>query len=573
MMKRINRKAAISLWALVAFTLVRVFPPVFGIPAVESPGEEEEIILFSDRSLYAVSEDLHFTARYLKSEHIPAASWSSVLYVELIRWDGTKLAQSVAPIREGYASGMLRIPDHINSGNYYLRGYTRWMCNGTPYSYTYLPVKVINPLSVLIDKGPEKRSAPAGIPAVHTAYVSEIIVVKGLRKEYGKREKVELEVAVTDSASAGSFVLSVSIPGGRGVIPDPVWLKGSEEEPEGTGVIEFLPEINGLSITGKVIRREDGVPVRGAKVNLSSYSGSFYFSAIRTGDDGSFGFILPNMTGDHEFHIAGEGPEGRENEILVNSEFCMKPVLLPYVPFELNGPELTYAREIALNAQLARRYSGGETDRDPVSQDTVSFYGIPGSVIHEKDFIELKDLEEFFFELVPDVSVGILGKKPYLVINGNSGLLSYPPLILVDNIPVANDEKLLSTACRRIKRIEVINKGYVVGNFKYGGIVSIFSEEKDLAAELSESNQFFSYRLFSPESENSPEPEGDPAGPTVAERRNLLYWEPCLQLDGTNSVRISFFTSDAPGEYQVCIRSFGTPGEGSIYRIGKFTVK
>lgn len=574
MMERMNRKAAISLWALIAFALVRTFPPVFGIPAEEiRPGEEEKIILFSDRSLYGVSENLHYTARYMKSEHIPAATWSSVLYVELIRWDGTKLARSVAPIREGYASGSLRIPDHINSGNYYLRGYTRWMRNGTPYSYTYLPVKIINPMSVLIDKGPESNGAPAGIPTVHKANISESIMVKGLRKEYGKKEKVELEVAVADSVPAGSYVLSVAIPGGIREIFEPVWFTGSEEEPEGTDVIEFLPEISGLSITGKVVRREDGEPVRGAKVNLSSFSGSFYFSAIRTGADGSFGFILPNVTGDHEFHITGEGPEGRENEILVNSEFCRKSVVLPYVPFELAGPEKTYAREIALNAQLAQKYSREETVRGPAGLDTVSFYGIPGSVIHVKDFIELKDLEEFFFELVPDISVGILGRKPFLVINGNSGLLSYPPLVLVDNIPVANDEKLLSTACRRIERIEVINQGYVVGNFKYGGIVSIFSEEKDLAGELSESNQFFNYRLFSTGFEEAPETESDPSGPTVADRRNLLYWKPCFQLDGTQSIKISFFTSDAPGEYEVCIRSFGTPGEGSIYRIIKFTVK
>ena len=119
----------------------------------------------------------------------------------------------------------------------------------------------------------------------------------------------------------------------------------------------------------------------------------------------------------------------------------------------------------------------------------------------------------------------------------------------------------------------MINQGYVVGSFKYGGIVSIFSEAKDLAGELSESNQFFSYRLFTRPPEGISGDGGGLPGPRVAARRNLLGWEPRLELDGEHSVRFSFYTSDAPGEYEICIRSFGTRGEGSVFRTVSFSVK
>jgi hypothetical protein len=203
----------------------------------------------------------------------------------------------------------------------------------------------------------------------------------------------------------------------------------------------------------------------------------------------------------------------------------------------------------------------------------LAFYGIPEIVYIESEFIELKDLQEFFHELVPSVSVGSQNKNPYIFLNGQTSLLLYPPLILVDNIPVASNSKLLSIPSSRINRIEIINRGYVAGGFRYSGIVSIFSKEHSLAADLVEDPNFFNYQLFSEQELLIPDYAGGNNLSTRADRRNVLYWDPFLEMKTGEQVKIRFYTSDAPGDYQVCIRSLKTDGGAMTCSLSEFTVR
>jgi len=322
-----------------------------------------------------------------------------------------------------------------------------------------------------------------------------------------------------------------------------------------------------------VVDGRSGEPVPDMKIVLSSYSSSFYFSTATSGQDGSFVFMLPDAEGSHEFHIALGEECSEECKILISSEFCNRPVTLPYVPFHLEDRGRQTAGELFLNAQLGRKFYQEDSPLKREDRIWPAFYGIPVSTINERDFIELDNLKEFFYELVYNVSVGYRERKPYLVVHGPTSLSQYPPLILVDNIAVANDERLLETACRRIDRIEVINEGYVIGDDKYSGIISIFSEEKDLAADLIDKSQFFNYQLFSDARFSSPDYSGEASRSSLADRRNLLFWEPRLELEGRGSAKIRFYTSDEAGDFEILLRGNG-PGESTVvYRTSRFTVR
>ncbi len=79
--------------------------------------------------------------------------WSNVIYVELIRWNGEKIAQAKFKLFENSASGYLTIPKTLLSGNYYIRAYTKWMRNFPVEDYFYKLIKVINPFESEIDTG------------------------------------------------------------------------------------------------------------------------------------------------------------------------------------------------------------------------------------------------------------------------------------------------------------------------------------------------------------------------------------------------------------------------------------
>lgn len=533
----------------------------------------ENIRLFSDRLLYGVSEKLFYTAFYQKPPQISSLEWSTVLYVELITWNGTKLAQSKIPIENGYANGYIQVPENIKSGNYYLRTYTKWMRNYSPYTYTYLPVKIVNPYSIFIDKGPETNEISAKTKVESSSELADGIVISELQETYRKRQFIEFEISLSDNNLSGQYCISVAKLGSLDVANNSFRYINTNDT-ESSKEIEFLPEISGLSVSGKIADKNTAEPVQNMKINLSSYSSSFYLSSATSDKEGSFVFTLPHYEGNYEFHLAKESNSNEESEILVANEFCHQPITLPYTAFQLNGQERLTAEEIVLNSQLGGKYIEVDSSLQSKQDISTAFYGIPTTIIYEKDFIELIDLKEFFYELVYSVSVGYLKRKPYLIINGQTSLVSYPPLILMDNIPVANDEKLLETPCRKIERIEVINKGYVVGDNMYSGIISIFSENKDMAGlESTKNSHFFSYQLYSNNDYSVPDYSITTNRSTAADRRNLLYWQPQLQLSREDTTKVSFYTSDAPGHYVVCLRGLDSENNSTVYGKAIFTVK
>ena len=106
---------------------------------------KEELYVFTDRSIYAVDEIIYFVADHRVSGPVKTNQWSSILYVELMTSNGESLVRGKYRILGGKAEGTLHIPAEAVSGSYYLRCYTRWMRNWGPESFSYIPLKIVNP--------------------------------------------------------------------------------------------------------------------------------------------------------------------------------------------------------------------------------------------------------------------------------------------------------------------------------------------------------------------------------------------------------------------------------------------
>ncbi len=127
-------------------------------------GSGERIRLFTDRNLYCVNESIFFTADYSCINVADSIIWSKVLYVELITWNGVKLANLKLKLDKSGSSASLRIPGDLLSGNYYLRAYTKWMRNFSTNDYAYRLIKIVNPYNAGTDAGPaEVADSPKSI--------------------------------------------------------------------------------------------------------------------------------------------------------------------------------------------------------------------------------------------------------------------------------------------------------------------------------------------------------------------------------------------------------------------------
>lgn len=558
---------------LVAFIIMLVFGQMRGQHiAPDQPAESgESIQLFSDRALYCVSELIFFSAVYKKAPYIQADQWSGILYLELIKWDGSKLTQDKFSIKNETAYGNIQIPENIKSGNYYLRAYTKWMRNYSAYSYSYLPVKIINPLLSEIDQGPMFSNDTVQRDYIKNARKDGDIAFSGIKQSYKRRELVEFDVSVEDKLLNGTYILSVA----RADKPEEpnISLHFTDNNSNITvKKIEHLPEIRRLSLSGKAIQKTSNQPLVNEKIILTSALDPFYFSNTLTDITGSFSFSFPEYEDSHQFCLTTEKEYPDDIEFNISSDFCNQAVTLPYTAFELCPKEEAYARQLCTNAQLNTKFAIANTSNKPQIAYP-PFFGKCQRLIYVKDYIELNNFEEFLFELVPDVTIVHTRDKAYLRLEEMGSLIYYPPLILFDNIPTTNDEALLAMSNKHIERIEVINGGYIVGNYKYSGLICIYSNKQDLAGiELNKNIQFFNYQLLSEHGYSFPDYSSD-STPKIADLRNLLFWQPQLELSSEKASKISFYTSDASGQYIVTLSGISDEDDSIIYRQYPFLVK
>jgi len=539
----------------------------------------ETIRLFTDQNIYCVNEKIYFTAEYSCANELDSLAWSNVLYVELIKWNGNKLVQMKLNLTRPGTSGVIIIPGNLLSGNYYLRAYTKWMRNFSASDYACLHVKIVNPFRPETDEGPSEISGPAT-----TAELSVVqkILIKGVKctigkNEYKKREKAEVDFQLNDKKffDINRYYISVARVGTIDTADHLCKPEFTSEESDLSN-IEYLPEIRGITISGKIIDKSTKLPQKDIYVSLSEPKHGEYFSIYKTNNQGRFVFSLPYMQGPHDFFIQSEYSGSLSSEILIDNGFCNKPVKLPYIAFKLNEGEIHLLKYLAIDQQLSEKFLFNKdtlSDSQHAETEPLPFYGSKKIVYYTEKYIELPNIEEFINEIIHEATIVKENGETSLISMKRTYLSNCPPLILLDNVHVNNDDQLLKIPLNRIEKVEVINRDYVVAGMRYYGIISVYSKNKNFAGlDLNKSSMFFTYDLFS-DRNTGYDYNVRSNDSRIPDRRNLLYWNPDIQLSADKKTTISFYTSDSGGDYIVYIRGKNSKDKNDIYGKCSFTVK
>jgi hypothetical protein len=538
----------------------------------------EKIRLFTDRQIYCVSEKIYFTTEYSCVKELDSIAWSNILYVELIKWNGGKIAQEKLKLTIPATSGSIKIPGNTLSGCYYLRAYTKWLRNFPASGYSYQLVKIVNPFVRETDGGPAEKPALTASFVVSSEQNNAVNNIKCTtdKNEYKSREKVEIGFSLNDIEfiECDRYCISVAKAGSIDTTNHFCIPESNFSDPT-LNEIEYLPEIRGITISGKVVDKITKLPRQDIFLNLSELQQGEYFSVYKTNAKGQFVFSLPDMQGKHDFFIQTEPGDSSLSEILIDNGFCNQPLKLPYIAFSLNENERQSVKEMAVNLQLNEKYllkADTIPEAHSVKLEPLPFYGSKKVVYFIKKYIELPDIGEFINELVMDAGIIFDKEEASSISIKRNDFLYHPPLVLMDNIQVNNDKQLLKIPLSKIEKVEVISKDYVVHNMVYNGIISFYSKNKDYAGiALNKNSVFFSYDLLSDNNgfANTIKPEDS----RIPDRKNILYWNPDIQLSADNSTKISFYTSDNKGDYMVYIRGKNSDNNREIYGKCYFSVK
>jgi hypothetical protein len=542
-----------------------------------SPSEmiREHVFLFTDRAIYAVSENILFKIDYLIENNIQKKPWSTVIYVELIRQDGHSLKQIKLQLSETGVNGNIPIPADIPSGIYYLKAYTKWMRNFLPDTYEYKPVRIINPFTEIMESpgNPTETVPSAGFSPIRPDTALNCSTDKERVK---KREKVTLSISLNKGIGFQQEVsISVCKRGSNDFLEG---YSGSKVSFTPQGDIEYFPEPRGISISGKVIHKNSKQEVPYANVHLALLNKNSFYSGYISNNRGHFLFTFPAAKGASDFYMEAN-KENLPLSFEIDNEFCSKLFSPGNIPFELTGDEKETAKEICINMQINNMLTKAQkVDSMVGKQENMignSFYGKPDRVIYTQKYVKLTNILEFFFELVPEFLIEYKNKIPYLKLTEITTLAAYPPLCLIDNVPVTDVEKFLNIPLEKIERIELINKAYIAGNMEYNGVIQAFSKNRDMGGmELSKNSMFFNFNLYSDsKSIGSPDYSDKTTLARIADRRNTLYWNPGLKLKPGQEQKISFYTADMKGEYEILVQGLSAAGERIIFRKSCFVVE
>jgi hypothetical protein len=117
---------------------------------------KEKIFVHTDKSFYVPGEIIWFKVYAVDSRFHAPIDLSKVAYVEILDKNNTPVLQGKVALEKGSGEGSFLIPVSVTSGNFTLRGYTRWMRNSDPDFFFSKSLTIINTLKTFTPGPVEK---------------------------------------------------------------------------------------------------------------------------------------------------------------------------------------------------------------------------------------------------------------------------------------------------------------------------------------------------------------------------------------------------------------------------------
>lgn len=322
----------------------------------------------------------------------------------------------------------------------------------------------------------------------------------------------------------------------------------------------------GQRILGKV-KTKDGTPVAGVLTYLSVPGSDRKLFTALTDKEGLATFDVKNYYGSGEVILQTDDPKRSEYTMEIISPFYKGAgsfIIGDLDPRTINKDNYL-ANGIAVQVENSYRLREKNTFSRPV-RDSIPFYFKADKLFNLDDYTRFRTMEEVLREYISGLAVRKAGDSYSLhLLDANRGYhFDKQPLILFNDVPVLNTNKIIAYDPLKIKSIELIYKRYYYGPLVADGIVNFKTYDNDAPAleldakalstsydGLQISREFYSPVYETPEQKNS----------RIPDFRTLLYWNPKLTTDNEGKATLKFYTSDRKGTFKVVINGIGQGGE------------
>lgn len=492
---------------------------------------EEEVFAHISKNIGTVGDQIWF---YLQITSFGSPGHSKMAYVELVDRKNLPVYQSIIPLEQGKAEGMIKIPPSLQSDHYLLRFYTRtspiFSQNGKGVFSRF--ITIINP-----KKGPSRIQDSQSIdnyafenPDVFTIPDNPV----------GKQSEIPIEPDFIKN----SFNISVSI---KNPFLDPD-LQGSI----GQAIYQplknpkIIPELFGHVVHGKNLDEQIDTT---ETFFLSAHGKQSVLHSAKPDKEGNLYFDLGPLKS-YNFLIAQSYRYEKQLNFEPQSPFV--PFLFRedfnFPPLELNENDRGFLEKILLSAQLSPHFY--PTESVIVSPIVTGF--VADRTYYLDDFTRFENLETTLREYVPEVLVRKQSRTTiFKLINAPlNALFQDNPLILIDAMPFFDTEKLAKFDPKDIQKLEVLNREFSLNQDKYSGVLSLTSFENDFGKiDLPQNSLYLNYWELMPQWKlESPHFNPHVKETNYPDFRSSLLWS-TEQVKQTFSIK----TSNISGEFVILI--------------------
>jgi len=469
------------------------------------------------------------------------------------------------------ASGSIVLPDSLSSGVYQIVAFTTLMKNSGEQHFFHNEIVIANRFDKTLDFKFVKSSSKDSSEC-HRTYSSPLIRTD--KQVYNPHEKVVVYLGKTN-ANANVVVSVFEEP--QIVTEDKSIVETLNRLPVAPvckpTATDYLPESRAKILRGRVIDSTTQKGIQAAIVLLSCPDTVANLQYAPTSSNGMFQMSLDDYyNGKELFFTIKDMPEGQNWKIEIEDNFILSEKWDP----ELNSDKchtkeyLTKSQEI-FYINKSYKLDDGEIEK-PISEDKPicpKLYRSPEKPIYPADFVSLNDFPEISVEILPKVRIFKRDEKYHaLLINSEVNIFgNYEPAIFLDGVYVDDINKIINLGSERIKKIEVLENKRAFGDLVFYGIISIISKSDEIIKTVPAANslRLKNDKISSGKNYVSVNPDSikDKNTPFF---KQLLYWNPDLELKKNEPTNFEFYTSDNTANFIIKIEGIsedGTPISGS----------
>ena len=544
---------------------------------------QENMFVHVNASLFLAGESLFYKTYCLNNETNTLSPYSAIAYVVLIGEDQNVVFKHKVKLESGIGYGDFIIPVTISSGNYKLIAYTQWMRNQGVSSFYKIDISIINPFqsnqeTILVDKDVNQTNNLNGLLNSKAdnenpqTIESQFLDIETNQKTFNKRAKVSLTLKnKVNQNISGNYSISVRKTDAldklaHSATSSITYISQKSNSDQSLKEVNFLPELRGELISGKLLRVSDDSPAPNEKVALSIQQHDFILKISNTNQDGVFYFNIDEVYNKDTAVLQVLGKDNKEFKIILDDQVSMNYGNLDFGRFKISSIYKNDLEQRSIYNQIENGYF--DLKLNTLKQiDTVQpFFGDYFATYYLDDYTRFNKIQETFVEVVKDAYIKKDNDQKFnFYVNSLDPYeqLEKPAGVIVDGIFLQDVEDLLEYDARRVKRIGIarINTNFILGSKTFGGLIVIETVDGDFSQELPK-DRLTQVNLFKPQLKKMYYKKtytNDITFDRIPDYRNQLLWEPNVHFK-SNEMVIDFFTSDNTGRYEISIEGFTDEG-------------